>query len=53
MCGIPGVFFYSGNQPDRHRSTDDPDKIDYEKTEKISRLGYEIIKELATKQPIF
>lgn len=46
---VPGVFFYSGNQPDRHKPTDDADKIDYEKAEKISRLGYEITKELATR----
>jgi len=44
---IPGVFFYSGNQPDRHKSTDDADKIDFEKAEKISRLAYEITRELA------
>jgi len=51
MRRIPGVFFYSGHHPDRHQPTDDPDKIDYDKAEKISRLGYEITKELAT-QPI-
>jgi hypothetical protein len=49
MGKIPAVFFYSGNQPDRHRPTDDADKIDYEKAEKISRLAYEITKELATR----
>lgn len=53
MGKIPGVFFYSGNQPDRHRPTDDADKIDYEKAEKISRLGYEIIKELATRTTLW
>jgi len=49
MCKIPGVFFWSGDQADRHQATDDADKIDYEKTEKISRLSYEFIKELATR----
>jgi len=53
MGKIPGVFFYSGNQPDRHRPTDDADKIDYEKAEKISRLGYEITKELATRTTLW
>lgn len=49
MGKVPGVFFYSGNQPDLHRPTDDADKIDYDKAEKISRLAYEIVKELATR----
>jgi len=38
----------SGPHADYHRSTDDADKIDYEKAEKISRLGYELTKELAS-----
>jgi len=38
----------SGPHVDYHRSTDDADKIDYEKAEKISPLGYELTKELAT-----
>jgi hypothetical protein len=49
MSKIPTVFFYSGHHPDRHQPTDDVDKIDYEKAEKISPLGYEIINELATR----
>lgn len=48
MCGIPGVFFYSGDHADRHQPTDDADKIDYEKAEGISRLCYEITRELAS-----
>jgi hypothetical protein len=48
MNKTPGVFFWSGPHADYHRSTDDADKIDYEKAEKISRLGYELTKELAS-----
>jgi len=36
MNKTPGVFFWSGPHADYHRSTDDADKIDYEKAEKIS-----------------
>ncbi len=49
MNKTPGVFFWSGAHADYHRSTDDADKIDYEKAEKISRLAYELAKELGTR----
>lgn len=53
MCKIPGVFFWSGGMVDLHKPTDDADKIDYEKAEKIARLGYEITKELATQTTLW
>jgi Zn-dependent M28 family amino/carboxypeptidase len=49
MGRIPGVFFWSGDQPDRHRATDDAEKIDYDQAEKISRLAYEIVREIAAR----
>jgi len=52
--GIPSAFFYSGRQPDIHRPTDDPDKIEYDKMEKISQLVYEIVMKLGNrdKKPV-
>lgn len=40
--GIPGVSFYSGHHPDVNKPTDDPEKLDYDKAEKIARLVYEV-----------
>jgi len=37
--GIPGFFFFSGVHKDLHNPGDDPEKIDYPKTESISRLA--------------
>lgn len=36
--GIPVIFYFTGLHRDYHRTTDDPDKLDYEKMERISRL---------------
>lgn len=36
--GIPVIFYFSGVHEDYHKSTDTPDKIDYNKTEKIAKL---------------
>jgi hypothetical protein len=44
---IPVIRFYSGHHNDVHMPSDDADKIDYEKMEKISKLTYWILKELA------
>jgi len=52
--GIPAVFFFSGHHQDLHRPTDDPEKIEYDKMQKISQLVYELTMELANKEePIF
>lgn len=36
--GIPVIFYFSGVHEDYHKSTDTPDKIDYDKTERIAKL---------------
>jgi hypothetical protein len=51
--GIPGVNFYSGHHEDVNLPTDDPDKIDYEKAEKISRLVYELTMELGNREDLW
>ena len=40
--GVPGVSFYSGHHSDVNKPTDDPEKLDYDKAEKIARLVYEV-----------
>lgn len=37
--GIPAVFFTTGLHPDYHTPDDDPDKIDYAKLERITKLA--------------
>jgi acetylornithine deacetylase/succinyl-diaminopimelate desuccinylase-like protein len=44
---IPAVFFFSGDNPDIHTPSDDPEKIDYEFFQRSCRLIYEVIMELA------
>jgi hypothetical protein len=39
--GVPGVWFHSGLHPDYHTVYDRPEKINYEKMEKIARLVYQ------------
>jgi hypothetical protein len=51
--GIPGVFFFSGAHPDYHRVTDDPEKIDYEKVQKVSQLVYELTMEIGNKETLW
>ena len=45
--GIPAFTFFSGHHSDVHKPSDDPEKIDYEKMEKLSQLVYWITLELA------
>jgi hypothetical protein len=45
--GIPVIRFYSGHHDDVHMPTDDAERIDYDKMEKISQLTYWMIRELA------
>ena len=47
--GIPAFFFFSGEHGDLHRPTDDPDKIEYDKMQKIARLVYELTIEFANR----
>jgi hypothetical protein len=45
--GIPSFFFFSGSHKDLHQPGDDPEKIEYDKAVKLSRLAYLITMELA------
>ena len=38
--GVPALFFFSGVHEDYHRPSDEPGKIDYEKTARVVRLLY-------------
>jgi hypothetical protein len=51
--GIPAVSFYSGHHEDVNRPTDDPDKIDYEKAQKIAQLVYEVTMEVGNRQVLW
>jgi hypothetical protein len=42
-CGIPIVFFYDHMTEDYHKPTDDVEKIDFQKIEKISTLITELV----------
>lgn len=45
--GIPSFFFFSGSHKDLHTPGDDPEKIEFDKAESLSRLAYLITMELA------
>jgi hypothetical protein len=45
--GVPGVWFHTGLHPDYHTVYDRPEKINYEKMEKVSRLVYQTSWDLA------
>jgi len=40
--GVPAVLFTTGFHPDYHTVSDDPERIDYEKMEKILRLVHQL-----------
>jgi Zn-dependent M28 family amino/carboxypeptidase len=40
QVGVPATFFHTGLHPDYHRFSDTPDRINYQKMEKIARLVY-------------
>ena len=46
---IPVIFYFSGVHEDYHQPTDTPDKILYDKTEKIGRLIFHTTWELANR----
>ncbi len=46
-AGIPSFFFFSGDHEDLHTPGDDADKIEYDKTVKLSKLAYLITMKLA------
>jgi Zn-dependent M28 family amino/carboxypeptidase len=47
--GIPIIFFFDGVHEDYHRAGDSPDKIDYQKMEKVTRTIYMTLWEIATR----
>ncbi len=48
--GIPTAFFFSGRHEDLHLPTDDAEKIDYEKMQRLSQLVYEVTAELGNRE---
>lgn len=47
--GIPIIFYFDGEHEDYHRPGDSPDKIDYEKMQKVTRTVYMMLWELANR----
>ncbi|HEV2835356.1 MAG TPA: M20/M25/M40 family metallo-hydrolase [Pyrinomonadaceae bacterium] len=47
--GIPIIFFFDGTHEDYHRPGDTPDKIDYQKMEKVTRTIYMTAWEIANR----
>ena len=45
--GVPAVWFHTGLHPDYHTDNDDPERINYDKMEKIARLVYQASWDLA------
>ena len=45
--GIPIIFYFDGEHEDYHRPTDSPDKIDYQKMERVARTIFMTMWELA------
>ncbi|HEX7175811.1 MAG TPA: M28 family peptidase [Pyrinomonadaceae bacterium] len=45
--GIPIVFYFDGIHEDYHKVTDTPDKIDYQKMQKVTRTVFVLATELA------
>lgn len=45
--GVPALWFHTGLHPDYHTANDRPEKINYEKMEKIARLVHQVSWSLA------
>jgi Zn-dependent M28 family amino/carboxypeptidase len=45
--GVPAVWFHTGLHPDYHTVNDRPEKINYDKMEKIARLVHQVSWNLA------
>ena len=41
QVGVPALFYHTGLHPDYHRQDDIPERINYEKLEKVARLVYQ------------
>ena len=51
--GIPALFFFTGFHSDYHKPSDTPEKINFDKLEKISKLIYLTIWNLANRESMF
>lgn len=49
-AGIPIIFYFDGVHEDYHRPSDSPDKIDYQKMEKVTRTIFILGSEIANNQ---
>jgi Zn-dependent M28 family amino/carboxypeptidase len=47
QCGIPGLWFLTGLHPDYHTIYDRPEKIDYAKMERVTRMVHQMAWDLA------
>ena len=47
--GIPIIFYFDGVHEDYHRPGDEPQKIDYEKMQRVTRTVYVTLWEIATR----
>jgi hypothetical protein len=47
--GIPAIFFFNGNHPDYHRTSDTVEKINFEKMEKVGRHIFHLTWDLANR----
>ncbi len=47
--GIPAIFFFNGTHPDYHQPTDTPDKLNYDRMERVGKLAFGTIWELANR----
>lgn len=45
--GVPALWLHTGLHPDYHTERDTPEKVNYEKLEKIARLAYQMTWDLA------
>jgi len=45
--GVPGVWFHTGLHPDYHTPQDRPERINYDKMEKITRMIHQMSWDLA------
>jgi hypothetical protein len=49
--GVPIIFYFDGVHEDYHRPGDEPDKIDYQKMEKVARTVFATATELSNQTP--
>lgn len=47
--GIPAIFYFNGTHDDYHRTSDTPEKIQFDKMEKIAKLAFFTAWELANR----